>query len=83
MFSLLYEPDDALRKQWETNDLVLYQANPVAVNNAGVPGPSRTCAPWRSCMRTSGKTSCVSTATSCTRAWVWRATSIHRRSCSA
>lgn len=36
MFSLLYEPDDALRKQWETNDLVLYQANPVAVNNAGV-----------------------------------------------
>lgn len=36
VFSLLYEPDDALRKQWETNDLVLYQANPVAVNNAGV-----------------------------------------------
>lgn len=36
VFSLLYEPDDALRKQWETNDLVLYQANPVAVNNTGV-----------------------------------------------
>lgn len=83
VFSLLYEPDDALRKQWETNDLVLYQANPVAVNNTGVLRAIKICAPWRSCMRTSGKTSCVSTATSCTRAWVWRATSMHRGSCGA
>ena len=33
VFALLYEPDDALKKRWETDDLVLYQANPVAVNN--------------------------------------------------
>ena len=33
---LLYEPDDALRKRWESDDLVIYQANPVAVNNAEV-----------------------------------------------
>lgn len=33
IFALLYEPDDEIRKQWETNDLVIYQANPVAVNN--------------------------------------------------
>lgn len=33
VFSLLYEPDDALRKRWETDDLAIYQANPVAVNN--------------------------------------------------
>lgn len=33
IFSLLYEPDDALRKRWETDDLAIYQANPVAVNN--------------------------------------------------
>ena len=36
IFALLYEPDDALKKRWETEDLVLYQANPVAVNNAEV-----------------------------------------------
>lgn len=30
-FSLLYEPDDELIKQWEENDLVIYQSNPVAV----------------------------------------------------
>lgn len=30
-FSLLYEPDDELIKEWETNDLVIYQSNPVAV----------------------------------------------------
>ena len=35
-FALLYEPDDGLQGEWETNDLVLYQANPVAVNNAEV-----------------------------------------------
>lgn len=29
-FSLLYEPDEELVKQWETNDLVIYQSNPVA-----------------------------------------------------
>lgn len=32
-FALLYEPDDELIKEWETNDLVIYQSNPVAVNN--------------------------------------------------
>lgn len=36
VFALLYEPDDALRKRWETDDLVIYQANPVAVNNAEI-----------------------------------------------
>ena len=33
IFALLYEPDDALRKRWEKDDLAIYQANPVAVNN--------------------------------------------------
>lgn len=33
VFALLYEPDDALKKRWETDELVIYQANPVAVNN--------------------------------------------------
>lgn len=34
-FSLLYEPDDEFLTddQWMRNDLVIYQANPVAVNN--------------------------------------------------
>lgn len=32
-FSLLYEPDEELRKEWETNDLVIYQSNPVTVKN--------------------------------------------------
>ena len=36
VFALLYEPDDALRKRWETDDMVIYQANPVAVNNKEV-----------------------------------------------
>lgn len=37
-FSLLYEPDDALLQddRWQTDDLVLYQANPVAVRNPRV-----------------------------------------------
>ena len=37
-FALLYEPDDELltNDQWENNDLVIYQANPVAVNNKDV-----------------------------------------------
>ena len=32
-FSLLYEPDDEIIKEWETNDLVIYQSNPIAVDN--------------------------------------------------
>lgn len=32
-FALLYEPDDELIKDWENNDLVIYQSNPVAVEN--------------------------------------------------
>lgn len=35
-FSLLYEPNENIRKQWETNDLVIYQSNPVAVDNEKV-----------------------------------------------
>lgn len=33
-FSLLYEPDDEflIDEQWQTEDMILYQANPVAVN---------------------------------------------------
>ena len=30
-FALLYEPDDELIKDWQTNDLCIYQSNPVAV----------------------------------------------------
>ena len=33
VFALLYEPDEEITKEWETNDLVIYQSNPVAVNN--------------------------------------------------
>lgn len=29
-FALLYEPDEEIRKEWEKNDLVIYQSNPVA-----------------------------------------------------
>lgn len=36
VFALLYEPDSELQSRWETDDLVIYQANPVAVNNAEV-----------------------------------------------
>lgn len=32
-FSLLYEPDDEIRNDWQTDDNVIYQANPVAHNN--------------------------------------------------
>lgn len=32
-FSLLYEPNEDIRKQWKTNDLVIYQSNPVSVDN--------------------------------------------------
>lgn len=30
-FALLYEPDNELIKEWQTNDLVIYQSNPAAV----------------------------------------------------
>ncbi len=37
-FSLIYEPDDYLltNDQWQSNDLIIYQSNPVAVNNRTV-----------------------------------------------
>lgn len=35
-FSLLYEPNDDIRKEWETNDLVIYQSNPVAYSTPRV-----------------------------------------------
>lgn len=36
VFALLYEPDDELIKDWETDDRVIYQSNPVAVRNSDV-----------------------------------------------
>jgi phage terminase large subunit-like protein len=33
MFALLYEPDIEIRGEWESNDLVIYQSNPVAYSN--------------------------------------------------
>lgn len=36
VFALLYEPDDELIKDWETDDRVIYQSNPVAVRNPDV-----------------------------------------------
>lgn len=36
VFALLYEPDDELIKEWETDDRVIYQSNPVAVRNPDV-----------------------------------------------
>lgn len=36
VFALLYEPDSELVKEWKTNDLVIYQSNPVAVSNPEV-----------------------------------------------
>lgn len=37
-FALLYEPDPEYlsEDQWQHNDLIIYQSNPVAVNNQGV-----------------------------------------------
>lgn len=35
-FALLYEPDTELTKEWETNDNVIYQSNPVSVQNPDV-----------------------------------------------
>lgn len=32
-FSLLYEPNEDIAKKWETDDLVIYQSNPVAYSN--------------------------------------------------
>lgn len=36
IFALLYEPDTDLIKDWMTDDLVIYQSNPVAVTNKKV-----------------------------------------------
>lgn len=33
IFALLYEPDEAIRKDWQSNDNVIYQANPAAITN--------------------------------------------------
>lgn len=33
VFALLFEPDEEIRKDWQTNDNVIYQANPAAVDN--------------------------------------------------
>ncbi|WP_338630332.1 terminase TerL endonuclease subunit [Clostridium baratii] len=35
-FALLYEPNEELRKEWQENDLVIYQSNPVAVSTPRV-----------------------------------------------
>lgn len=35
-FSLLYEPDDEICKEWADNDLVIYQSNPVAYSNENI-----------------------------------------------
>lgn len=32
-FALLYEPDENIREEWSSNDFVIYQSNPVAVEN--------------------------------------------------
>ena len=33
VFSLLFEPDEKIRKNWQTDDNVIFQANPVAIGN--------------------------------------------------
>ena len=35
-FALLFEPDEEIRKNWENDDNVIYQANPVALNNEDI-----------------------------------------------
>ncbi len=35
-FSLLYEPDEEIREQWQNNDLCIYQSNPVTINNKDI-----------------------------------------------
>lgn len=32
-FSLLFEPNENIKKEWETNDLVIHQSNPNAIKN--------------------------------------------------
>lgn len=32
-FALLYEPDEEIRVNWRTDDNVIYQSNPVSINN--------------------------------------------------
>ena len=41
-FALLYEPDDELIKDWETDDNVLYQANPAAFDKPDMMDDLRT-----------------------------------------
>lgn len=33
VFALLFEPDEKIRKNWQTDDNVIFQANPVAIGN--------------------------------------------------
>lgn len=35
-FALLYEPDEEIRVDWRTDDNVIYQSNPVSVNNEAI-----------------------------------------------
>lgn len=35
-FALLYEPDEEIRVNWRNDDNVIYQSNPVAVNNKAI-----------------------------------------------
>lgn len=35
-FALLYEPDEEIRVNWRTDDNVIYQSNPVAINNEAI-----------------------------------------------
>ncbi len=35
-FALLYEPDEDIRQSWQTDDNVIYQANPVVPNNPDI-----------------------------------------------
>lgn len=35
-FALLYEPDEEIRVNWRTDDNVIYQSNPVSVNNEAI-----------------------------------------------
>lgn len=36
VFALLYEPNEEIEKEWQENDLCIYQSNPVAVSNEEV-----------------------------------------------
>lgn len=35
-FALLYEPDEEIRVNWRNDDNVIYQSNPVSVNNKAI-----------------------------------------------